>query len=575
MRAFILSMVAALVAFFQGACSFDRSGLEAPSECGVCDPGLERCQANLLMICDPCGAWVLSEDCGALGQWCVETAGTVSCSVQNCQDPCSPEGALRCRDDHGGLELCAPDNDGCLAWAAGADCGAQEQCVETTADASAYCAACDLCALGDTRCAAGMAAILERCELTGLASCTSWAEEDCGWGYLCQEPDPNDPASCQSCVECAEAPAVCSADGQAIELCQLDQTSGCRHMESFACEEGFSCAPGTETGLCGQDGSTGITGPGSTDYPAITVGNPSTGSGPVSASYLVADRYTTTVPLTAVRLHSWGIAAGNVKISIYDHDVANDLPGQRLFPEVTASLTANAWTTINIPTKDFLPAGDYWILFNVSANNSISYSSQTGGIRVWRSSPYSSGLPQTAGSSGWTRVTTMDCTYFSGVSVQGYAKATRVTLGEGPVQAREVSLYAHEPGGFRLAIYGDNAGPATRLWESGAVQALASTWNNVEISSGTPSLLNLGAGTFWLVWQWDSPSLGPGFQTGAAGEGRAIELPFGGFPAAWPGGSTSDETWSLHLIYTRFQPPLHRRWALGADRRWAPGGPVA
>jgi hypothetical protein len=253
----------------------------------------------------------------------------------------------------------------------------------------------------------------------------------------------------------------------------------------------------------------------------------------------------------------YGTDGGSVKIAIYDHDAVNDLPGNRLLPEVTGSLASNAWTTIPLPTRAYLPAGTYWIVFNASADDGITYSSQTGGARVWKAMGYSSALPSSGGA-GWTRSGAKDCTHLVGITVRGYAKATRVTLADAEVVADGLQFYAHEAGSFRLALYGDDPGlaPGSKLWESGSTTAAAAAWTQVPIAAGTPTSLTLNAGTYWLAFQWDSVSSGPGYAPGAAGEGHFIALPYGLFPDTWSGGTPSAETWSLHLSYTAFSPPI-------------------
>jgi len=72
-----------------------------------------------------------------------------------------------------------------------------------------------------------------------------------------------------------------------------------------------------------------------------------------------------------------------------------------------------------------------------------------------------------------------------------------------------LGFYSHATGNYRLAIYTDSSGPAVKQWESGDTTAAAGAWNTVNISAGTPTTLSLGAGTYWLAWQWNSTNSGP------------------------------------------------------------------
>ena len=114
-----------------------------------------------------------------------------------------------------------------------------------------------------------------------------------------------------------------------------------------------------------------------------------------------------------------------------------------------------------------------------------------------------------------------------------------------------VSFYSHAVGNVRLAIFSDNAGvPNTKQWESGDVPVTASAWTTVNISAGTPTSLSLTAGTYWLVWQWNSAANGPSYTAGAANTGNYVIQSYGAFPATWSGGTASTENWSVYATYT-------------------------
>jgi hypothetical protein len=303
----------------------------------------------------------------------------------------------------------------------------------------------------------------------------------------------------------------------------------------------------------------GITTPGTTNYVQTTVGNTTLGAQGVDlASYLVCCKHTTTVPLTAITIRTHGTVTSNVKVSIYDHDAVNNLPENLLFTQVASAVTGGSWSTINIPDI-YLPAGTYWIAFNCQADYAITYITQgSGGVRRYRPLAYANQFPNPAPNTGWTSTTTQSSIYFIGVPVEGYAKATKATL---PVNAviQNMSFYSHATGNFRLAIYNDSGGspskPDTQLWESPSTAATAGDWTTVDISSGTPTTLTLNAGTYWLVWQWDSATSGPSYTAGSAGDGSYITWDYSSFPASW-GSTSSSETWSIFASYTEPGPPI-------------------
>jgi hypothetical protein len=472
-----------------------------------------------------------------------------------CADTCGPGGALRCTADRSRLEICAAPVDACRSWTSAATCEPDGWCADATADASAHCAPCEACTVGDATCPEDGGTLREVCSYTGSGFCSGWETQTCDPGTRCQPAAVGEPATCASCLDCAEAEPVCDASGLSIERCDLDAATGCRAIGAYACEAGMSCAPGTGTEVCGRDAMAGPLDPGSTAYPTRTVGNQATGTGPVAKDHLVGDRYTLEAPLTVRSIHTYGTAGGHAKVSIYDHDAVNDVPGNRLLPEVATAVATNAWTIIDLPAPVFLPAGTYWIVFNVDKAQAITYSAAEGGVRVFRALTYPTAFPATGGT-GFTRSTSMDSTYLTGVAIQGYAKATRITVAEPTVEASALAFHAHDAGNVRLALYDDQAGPRTLRWESGATVALAGEWLAIPITAGIPATLNLPAGTYWLVWQWDATTAGPGLLAGAAGDGQWLARPFGPLPGIWSGGTPSDETWSVHLTYTVSAPPV-------------------
>ena len=79
----------------------------------------------------------------------------------------------------------------------------------------------------------------------------------------------------------------------------------------------------------------GITAPGTTSYLTTNVGNnvATNNTLNVANNFLVADQYTTSVPLTAIQIISSGSGGGNVKVSIYSNAPGN-VPGVKQCPEV-------------------------------------------------------------------------------------------------------------------------------------------------------------------------------------------------------------------------------------------------
>ena len=62
------------------------------------------------------------------------------------------------------------------------------------------------------------------------------------------------------------------------------------------------------------------------NYPTLYIGNlSSTTSGSETRNTLYVDNYTTTVPLNAINISTYGTASGNVMVSIYSDN--NGYPG--------------------------------------------------------------------------------------------------------------------------------------------------------------------------------------------------------------------------------------------------------
>jgi outer membrane protein assembly factor BamB len=118
-----------------------------------------------------------------------------------------------------------------------------------------------------------------------------------------------------------------------------------------------------------------------------------------------------------------------------------------------------------------------------------------------------------------------------------------------------LSLYSHAAAGnVRLAVY-DNAAIPNLLWQSGSIpNTAAAAWLTTSISSGTPSSLELDAGTYWLAWQVDTAIPVPSYAAGTTGDGLYVPWTWGSFPAALdPAASAAptytNEIWSAYLTY--------------------------
>ncbi len=306
----------------------------------------------------------------------------------------------------------------------------------------------------------------------------------------------------------------------------------------------------------------GITTPGTTNYSQSTIGNTLTEASNDAGNFLTVDQFTTTVPLTAIAIKTFGsVSSGtnNVKVAIYS-DNGSNFPGTLLFTAVTGTVTANTSSTITIPNT-FLPAGKYWLAFNMnssstSANFVTKSTTVATALRKFQALTFATAFPTNPTTASWTAgaAGTEDHIAFVGVPVQGYAKATKTSL---PINATfsTVNFYTHAGGNVRLAIYSDNGSgtaPAAKQWESGDITISGTgqpKFTTVNISTGTPSTLNLTTGTYWLAWQWNSANSGPSVTTGGANTGNFIVQSYGTFPSSWSGGTTSTEDWTMYATY--------------------------
>jgi hypothetical protein len=299
----------------------------------------------------------------------------------------------------------------------------------------------------------------------------------------------------------------------------------------------------------------GITTPGSTNYPQTTVGNTLTEASNNAGNFLIFNPVTTTIPLTAVAIRTYGNVSGTISVTIYNNNAGT--PGTKLFTEVAASVSANTLSTIVIPNT-FLPVGTYWLAYNMnsssaSANFITKSTGVTGYVRKSMALTYGTAFPNNP-AVGNLAAGNQDHIALSGVPIEGYVKATKATLAVNTAFS-SVNFYSHAAGNVRLAIYSDNGSgtaPASKQWESGDISINGigqPKLTTVNISSGTPSILSLNAGIYWLSWQWSAATNGPSYSPGTANTGNFIVQTYGAFPTSWSGGTASAENWTIYAAF--------------------------
>lgn len=282
----------------------------------------------------------------------------------------------------------------------------------------------------------------------------------------------------------------------------------------------------------------GLSSTGSTSYPEATQGNSGGTDSSGAANILFADKYVFSTPgtVTKVGVYINSGAAGNIYIGLY-----SDSSGPASLLTTSGSTAVGAgWNDIAV-TPYYIAAGTYWIgyvLSSASPHFLYGAGTNTHGYRAYTFGA----LPDPWGTPTYQNlVFTCRITY---VQIKNYAKASKVTLAANS-DIESVSFYSHATGNVRLAIYNQSgAAPNALQWESGSTACSATAWATVNISAGTPTTLTLNAGTYWLVWQWDSVNTGPSYTAGAAGDGHWVQQTYGAFPATWSGGTSTAERWS-------------------------------
>jgi hypothetical protein len=295
----------------------------------------------------------------------------------------------------------------------------------------------------------------------------------------------------------------------------------------------------------------GLNTTGSTSYPTQALGYTTSQTGGTSGSgFLFGNRFQLTTSGTITSLSTYGSASGYVKVGIYSD--SSSYPGTLLAgPTSGESCTGGSWCSHSLTY--YATAAYYWLEADIDTSNAVTGLASSGMTRYYTSVSYSSSWPSTYPSSA-SSDSTESSFYATYVQVEGYAKCTKATLSDNNAVLSSVSFYANSTGDFRLAIYNDSSGPSSLLWQSGNTTVSgAPSWQTVNISSGTPTSLSLGSGTYWLCWQTDSVNSVPSYTAGSAGAGAYINLTYGNFPSAFTNGTgyvSTSETWSEYATYS-------------------------
>ncbi len=287
----------------------------------------------------------------------------------------------------------------------------------------------------------------------------------------------------------------------------------------------------------------GVTTIGSTNYPTATFGTSGNGanSGGV-ANILVATKYTLSSSGTVTKIGGYAGSAGNWKLGIYSDSGGH--PGTLLAANNNVNPVVAGDNSFDIGPV-YLTAGTYWIAILTDSANRRYSTGSTGQANYILNYGFSNNLPSNFGSSYGTQNNDY-VAYCKYVQIEGYAKATKITVSDNNVAISSLSFYSHATGSFRAAIYSDNSGPNSKLWECGDTAATTG-WNSVAIASGSPTALTLSSGTYWLIWQWNSVNAGPSYSAGSSGDGQYKATAYDTFPATWSGGTVSSEKWSIYL----------------------------
>lgn len=141
------------------------------------------------------------------------------------------------------------------------------------------------------------------------------------------------------------------------------------------------------------------------------------------------------------------------------------------------------------------------------------------------------------------------------LSLKRSIRGSRISVAETSTMS-SAHLFSQVPAGnVRLALYDDDPTTRALLWESDPIpNTVRDGWINVPVSSGTPAVVNLAPGDYYLAWQLDSTASIPRSITASAGDGFTVDGDFGPFPAEIGAGTSSPFTetpfvWRSYILY--------------------------
>jgi hypothetical protein len=242
MRTKLKTSGAALLLFASAlaGCGEDN-GAGCTDECDTVDA--LQCYGSVIEVCaendDGCLAWTAQTHCEDTGRFCDDSGGTPEC-VSECSDECPTDGDTRCSGEV--IQTCSEGTDGCLDWTDGTDCSDTDQfCNDSGDDAVCVDECSDECLpVDDTRCTG---TVIETCTV-GTDGCTEWvAGTDCDdSSEVCSEATGS-----AACV--APCPGDCDTEGDTqctdadmIQRCTLDD-EGCLYWDDVVdCTTlGYTC----------------------------------------------------------------------------------------------------------------------------------------------------------------------------------------------------------------------------------------------------------------------------------------------------------------------------------------------
>ncbi|MBN2497636.1 MAG: hypothetical protein JXR96_23790 [Deltaproteobacteria bacterium] len=228
-------------------CDPEAEPVECIDPCADSDcerAGASRCAGRLIRTCeadqDGCLHWTDGEDCGLTGRFCDGTADPVAC-VDECVSDCDAEYDRRCAGDW--VQLCRLGEDGCLHWQDDQDCSlSRRTCVEDNGPAECVDICANLCSLDETRC---KRAVIQRCEVD-TNGCLDWVDvEDCAeqglycdWSGVCIDApcQPIPPLRPYSGGEC---PVITSGPTSATSLNENFNSAGENRRFRFIVPESY------------------------------------------------------------------------------------------------------------------------------------------------------------------------------------------------------------------------------------------------------------------------------------------------------------------------------------------------